>query len=273
MQQLPQSASIHAIGAFIEIYMSKEASHIFSCRERSNMLFAKRLDTGTWTSLVMPSYSLKFGCAWCEVPVGILYFTGGSNSSDVVAIDSKRDMGVLRKPSMNSERQGHASIYFQGCLYIIGGYRFDYQSECERLILGEIEWQLIESIPESCFNLSVVSSKETQCIYAIGGYQIVPLNLIQSLSVETLTWAVLPVKLPFPQEFIAAFKLDESQVFFIEGQTLFKFNFGNWNIERVKALSDNISSLHGPSYYSRGRVYCSNCNCSPKFLEVGALIK
>mmetsp|Transcript_10234 Transcript_10234/g.19994 ORF Transcript_10234/g.19994 Transcript_10234/m.19994 type:complete len:252 (+) Transcript_10234:39-794(+) len=249
----------------------KEISYFYSCCERSKFLFVLRIASGSVTCLALPSIAFNVACTWCEVPVGTIYFTGGYNTAQAVAIESTRDFAVVDKPSMNLMRHSHGAAYLAGCLYIIGGFRFDCIKPCERYIISLNRWELIDSLPESCYCMSVIAIAETKSIYALGGKKISSLNSIQRLRCSTLNWEILALKLPFQQESIAVFKLDESQVYFVQHKALYKFCISSNTIEHVKGLSDTMVSLYGPSYYNGGRLYCSNRNSAPNIYEIGEL--
>jgi hypothetical protein len=62
-------------------------------------------------------------------------------------------------------------------------------SECERYACAENRWETLPPLPRACYGASglVVESS----LYALGGYDYSFLDLVQKLSLESLTWELM----------------------------------------------------------------------------------
>eukprot|EP00359_Climacostomum_virens_P008217 CAMPEP_0204903850 /NCGR_PEP_ID=MMETSP1397-20131031/4519_1 /ASSEMBLY_ACC=CAM_ASM_000891 /TAXON_ID=49980 /ORGANISM="Climacostomum Climacostomum virens, Strain Stock W-24" /LENGTH=158 /DNA_ID=CAMNT_0052072555 /DNA_START=211 /DNA_END=684 /DNA_ORIENTATION=+ len=158
---------------------------------------------------------------------------------------------------MLRERANHAVTYHDNYLYSIGGYDSSfYLRDCERFDVTLEKWEAFEPLPRACFCSSVIALEEPRCLYALGGgIDLHGIDLIQRLKLDELRWDILELKLPDPSSYVACFKLDESQVYFVIDTNLYCFTPRANSIKSVKALSEVISSFNGPSYYSNGVLY------------------
>jgi hypothetical protein len=78
-----------------------------------------------------------------------------------------------------------------------------------------------------------------------------PLEAIQRLSLDCLTWELMQLKLPQTASCFPSFKTD-TQVILIIKETLYSFT--PLQVRAVKTLPESIS-LCNSSYYSRGTLY------------------
>jgi hypothetical protein len=61
-------------------------------------------------------------------------------------------------------------------------------------------------------------------LYALGGHdRVVELDLVQKLSLESLTWEVMQFRLPFAGFGIPCFKLRDTEVYLVVNKTLCSF--------------------------------------------------
>jgi hypothetical protein len=84
---------------------------------------------------------------------------------------------------------------------------------------------------------------------------------------EGPTWELLPLSLPQSGVCIACFKLSDTEVYFLLDKTLYSFQ----TLSPVKTLPEGKESYYGPSYYSKGRLYCSYSVGAARSIEIGGL--
>jgi hypothetical protein len=180
---------------------------IYSYEYNTEQLHRTSLDTGEHSSHQVPSYTFKGGCYWSEVPGGNLLITGGdvaySAVREVVRIDTRREFAVTHCAPMLTPRGHHAAVYHTPHLYILGGL-----NEWERYVFEENRWEALPHLPRACsFESGVVVENS---LYALGGLDDSPLDLVQKLSLESLTWELMQFRLPFAGSCIPCFKLSDT---------------------------------------------------------------
>jgi hypothetical protein len=162
----------------------------------------------------VPSYTFKLASCWSEVPGGSLLITGGGDPAvrEVVRIDTRREFAVAHCPPMLTPRRAHAAVYHTPHLYILGGWsaggwfgRSIVLSKCERYVCAENRWEALPPLPRACCELSGVMVESS--LYALGGYDGLALDLVQKLSLESLTWELMQFRLPFAGFGIPCFKM------------------------------------------------------------------
>jgi hypothetical protein len=205
------------------------------------------------------SSTFKVGCYWSEVPGGSLLITGGGNFNaerEVVRIDTRREFAVSHCPPMLTPRQAHSAVYHSQHLYVLGGWSDrEFLSECERYVCAENRWEALPSLPRACNNTSGVVVESS--LYALGGCVYSGcLDLVQKLSLESLTWELMQLRLPFAGECIPCFKLKDTEVYLVVNKTLYSFT--TIEVPPLKTLTEDIQSWRGASYYRSGTLYCSN---------------
>jgi hypothetical protein len=105
-------------------------------------------------------------------------------------------------------------------------------------------------------------------LYALGGYDgSFLLDLVQKLSLESLTWELMQLRLPFAGCGIPCFKVRETEVYLIVKSTLISFTA--FEVRTLETLPANILSEYGASYYRRGTLYCSSYKGGVQSLEIG----
>jgi hypothetical protein len=242
---------------------------IYSYTEYTDQLHRTHLVTGEHSSLQVPSYTFKEGCCWSEVPGGSLLITGGyPEVSEVVRIDTRREFAVSHCAPMFTPRRHHAAVYHTPHLYILGGWNDGNLSECERYVCAENQWEALPPLPRACNNTSGIVVENS--LYALGGCEgSTFLDLVQKLSLESLTWELMQFRLPLACRLIPCFKLRNTEVYLVVNQTLCSFT--GFEVRSLKTLTKGILSMFGASYYHRGTLYCSSCYGGVASLEIGSL--
>jgi hypothetical protein len=219
------------------------------CSNRGRLLRANLL-TGEQSSHYMPAYEFKALCKWSELPGGSLLITGGNPAvREVVKIDTLREYAVSSQPPMHTPRYNHAALYHSQYLYVLGGYNGSYLSECERYSCAESQWEVLPALPLACCDMSAVEVESS--LYALGGSTPeVFIDTIQKLSLDSLTWKLMQLKLPQAAHCFPCFKTD-TRVCLVIGDTL--YSFSPLQVKAVRTVSEVNRCLS--SYYSRGTLY------------------
>jgi hypothetical protein len=243
---------------------------IYSYKQFTDQLHRTSLVTGEHSILRVPSYTFKEGCCWSEVPGGSLLVTGGGlrGVREVVRIDTRREYAVAHCPPMLTPRREYAAVPTTPHLYILGGWNNNKLGECERFVCAENRWEALPPLPRACWGSSglVVESS----LYALGGDDGSSLlDLVQKLSLETLTWELMQFRLPLAGHCIPCFKLRDTEVYLVVKKTLCSFTA--FEVHPLKTLTKDINSWRGASYYRRGTLYCSNWNGGVLSFEIGCL--
>jgi hypothetical protein len=239
-----------------------------------DQLHRTNLVTGEQSSHQVP-YQFKDGSCWSEVPGGSLLFTGGIDeecmaTKEVVRIDALREFAVSNDTPMLTPRGCHAAVYHSQHLYILGGENTNCLSECERYVCAESRWQPLPPLPRACSEMSGVVVESS--LYALGGMEgfFTPLDLVQKLSLEGLTWELMQLRLPYAGQGIPCFKLRDTEVYLVVKNTLCLFT--GLRVHLLKTLTEGIRSYRGESYYCRGTLYCCSGAGEVHSLEIGRLV-
>jgi hypothetical protein len=246
---------------------------IYSYKKDTDQLHRTKLVTGEQSKHRVPSYRFKPFCCLSEVPGGGLLITGGENEDlsavwEVVRVDVGT-FEVFREPHMLTPRSCHAAVYHTPHLYVLGGTTGSrLLSECERYEFAENRWEELPPLPTACRGLSGVVIESS--LYALGGRSDgSPLDLVQRLSLEWLTWEVMQLRLPFADSSIPCFKLRGTEVYLVVNKTLCSFTA--LEVRPLKTLAKDIGSWYGASYYNRGTLYCTTFKGAVRSLEIGSL--
>jgi hypothetical protein len=165
---------------------------IYSYEYDTDQLHRTSLVTGEHSSRGVPSYTFMGGCCWSEVPGGSLLITGGgypNGEREVVRIDTRREFAVSDCPPMLTPRMLHAAVPHTPHLYVLGGLNDLYLNECERYACAENRWEALPPLPRASSQTSGVVVESS--LYALGGYDGSHLDLVQKLSLESLTWELM----------------------------------------------------------------------------------
>mmetsp|Transcript_32423 Transcript_32423/g.56080 ORF Transcript_32423/g.56080 Transcript_32423/m.56080 type:complete len:687 (-) Transcript_32423:118-2178(-) len=249
---------------------------IYSYRKNTKKLYRRNLNTGKVNCFDLENFTLKNACTLTECPDGSLIVIGGNYMNEVHCIYARSNV-VVQLPSLSVARFGHAAVYYDGCVYVMGGkyesyFSTTYLPDCERYHVTELRWEKIRSLKQGCYGLSAIVLQETHSIYAFGGSCYSgALDLIQKYCLKTQDWKALHLKLPTPEALIVYFKVDEAQVYFINGGVLYCFNPSTNSIMKIKPFPMKTSGLCGESFYRNGILYVGNNKKEALKLELGSL--
>jgi hypothetical protein len=246
---------------------------IYSYECDTDQLHRTSLVTGEHSSHRVPSYTFKFGSCWSEVPGGSLLITGGGTPAvrEVVRIDTHREFVFSHCAPMLPPRLAHAAVYHTPHLYILGGWNGNnYLGECERYVCAENRWEALPPLPRACCSMSGVVVENS--LYALGGYDgSSDLDLVQKLSLESLTWELMQFRLSFVGSGIPCFKLSDTEVYLVVKNTLCSLT--DLEVRPLKTLTEDIKSWFGVSYYQGGTLYCSSYEGAVHSYEIGSFSK
>jgi hypothetical protein len=223
----------------------------FCCEENTSRLHRVNLLTGERSCHYSPSYQFKLWCRWSELPGGIVLITGGGNPTvrEVEKIDTLREFAVSSLPLMHSARRSHAVLYHSQYLYVLGGGFGDRSlSECERYSCAESRWEVLPALPYACDAMSAVEVENS--VYALGGWNGGRLDTVQKLSLASLIWELMQLKLPQANFYFSCFKRD-TEVYLVIEETLYCFTPLQF---KVRTLSTRNTFCYS-SCYSRGTLY------------------
>jgi lambda repressor-like predicted transcriptional regulator len=226
-------------------------THFYCCQKGTNKLHRVDLLSGDKTYYEVPSYLFKWGCQWSDLHGRGLLITGGGNPvvREVVKIDTLREWAVSSVPPMHTARCSHAVVYHSQHLYVLGGYSEDSLRECERYVCAESRWELLPVLPVAGAALSAVELEN--CLYALGGNNGLSFSdTVQKLSVDSLTWELIQLKLPQASGWTPCFKAD-TEVYLVSGGTLYSFTPSE--VKPIKTVPQSFWCFS--SYYSRGTLY------------------
>jgi hypothetical protein len=195
---------------------------IYSYKQDPDQLHRTNAVTGEYSSHHIPSYKFKPFCCWSEVPGGSLLITGGGHPAAVREV-VKIDVGTFEvsfQPPMLSPRREHAAVYHTPHLYILGGFNLECSKKCERYACSENRWEALPPLPRACYSTSGVVVENS--LYALGGSDShgALLDLVQKLSLESLTWEIMQFRLPYACEGIPCFQLRDTEVYLVVKRTL-----------------------------------------------------
>jgi hypothetical protein len=225
----------------------------YACEYKTSRLYRTNLLTGEQICLKVPSQKFKYYCRWTELPGGNLLITGGGSLAQrkVVKIDTLRECAVSSQPPIHTARCSHAAVYHSQYLYVLGGCSYSSLRECERYVCAESRWEVLSDLPVASCAMSAVVLNNS--LYALGGSSDRgDIDTVQKLSLDSLTWELMQLKLPQAASCIPCFKVN-TQVYLVIEETLYSFT--PLQVKPIKTLTEGI--LCYSSYYSRGTLYYS----------------
>jgi hypothetical protein len=256
----------------LQFYEDTLPTFIYSYKPGTNQLHRTNLVTGEQSCTRVPSYQFKAGCCWNEVPGGSLLITGGGYRAvrEVVRIDTRREFAVCQCPPMLHVRRQHTAVYHSQHLYVLGGTKgYSSFNHCERFACAEQRWTALPSLPRACQDASGIVTKMS--LYVVGGkYRGADLDCVQELSLESLTWKLMQLRLPIVSHRVPCFKVSDTQVYLVVNKTLFALTV--LQVSYIKTLTEDIESFNGASYYCRGTLYCSSSDGPVRRQTIGSLI-
>jgi hypothetical protein len=99
--------------------------------------------------------------------------------------------------------------------------------------------------PRACYSASGVVVENS--LYALGGNDgSSDLDLVQKLSLESLTWELMQFRLTYAGFGIPCFKLRDTEVYLVVNKTLCFFTA--FEVRTLKTLTEEILSWFGVSY-------------------------
>jgi hypothetical protein len=138
-------------------------------------------------------------------------------------------------------------------------------SECERYNCEERLWEELPQLPEECSGQGAFVLDNR--LYSLGGWNYDRLlDTVQMLSLDTLTWELLQLKLPQEARYFPCFKTD-TQAYLVINKTLYCFT--PQQVKPIKKLRKCISCE--TSYYSRGTLYYESMGAKIKSLAIEEL--
>jgi hypothetical protein len=151
---------------------------------------------------------------------------------------------------------------------VLGGWNRKNLGKCERYVCAENRWEALPALPRACRCTSGVVVESS--LYTLGGYdRCLALDLVQKLSLESLTWELMQLRLPFAGSAIPCFKLRDTEVYLVVNNILCSFT--DFEVRPLKTLDEGIDSWYGASYYRRGTLYCSSTWSAVRRFEIGSL--
>lgn len=157
---------------------------------------------------------------WCQSPEGKLYCLEVKKQS-IKAVDIFRDYSLTDLAHIEIQFVRNRLAYNRNFIYIIGNNT----SKCLRFELTEKRWEDLDCLPFPCCDYGFIMLEATQCLYVFGGHSAIlqkPLDYIQRLSLESLTWDFLQIKLPFAFcGYICVFNVYKVVIHFIIDKKLF----------------------------------------------------
>jgi hypothetical protein len=212
-------------------------------------LYWTNLLTGELSCNRAPYFRFNECCCWSELPGGSLLITGGGDSRDAVMIETLREFAVCFQPPMHTARCSHAAVYHSQYLYVLAGFGGRCLRECERYVCAESRWEVLPALPVAGAAMSAVELDRS--LYALGGNaEAGYLDTVQRLSLDSLTWGLMQLKLPEACSSFPCFKTD-TQVYMVIEKTL--YSFSPLQVKPVKTVPNVIRC--DVSCYSRGTLY------------------
>jgi hypothetical protein len=225
---------------------------LYYCEYDTSKVHKCNLLTGKQTSYEVRYWPFKEGCRWSELPGGSLLITGGGFSAvkDALKIEPLREWAVSSLPPMHTARGSHAVVYHSQYLYVLGGSREWELGECERYVCAESRWEVLPPLPVAGTGMSAVVLENS--LYALGGWNDRSgcLNTVRQLSLDSLTWKLMQLKLPQAASNFSCFKTD-AQVYLVIERTLYSFT--PLEVKPIKKVEKSIGCYS--SRYSRGTLY------------------
>jgi hypothetical protein len=249
----------------------------------NNTLHRMRLTTQEPVSLPLSTFSCITPAAIRELPSGDLWFTGiGNELVETIIISSMRDFATVKKASMSVGRRMYGAVHYAGYVYVIGGKNvYCMLSSCERHNLADDTWEDLPPLTIACIGATVNVLESTCCLYALGGCidhrASQSIASIQELSLETMTWSVLSLSLPFQRFEVPCFKYkDPSKLYFIIGKGLYVLGSSpdsarDLRITQVKTLPHYMHSTNLDCYFFNGNVFFGNYGGEPVVRTIGEI--
>jgi hypothetical protein len=261
-----------------DIWVSPHPRGVYGFVSRTSNLHMMHLDTEEQTTYSVRGHNFKNYFSWCEIPQWKLVVTGGTldnvfySSATVIDPSSYFEAKVL--PPMLNARASHNSIYYRGCVYVIGGADEGWWrlNKCERYVVSLRKWEAIPSMPFACYDHSLVVLHAKKCLYVVGAQDGQEHNtMVTELNLMNLTWTKLPIVLPSTVKNAALFTTPEicDRFFMVINANLYSISPNTDDLIKVSTVSKKTQSYFGPSIYYRGKLFCNSWyDHPPGYIEV-----
>ena len=148
----------------------KPDSRLHFFKTRAKELCTIELSSANASKKKFPNNFLgKDSAPWCELPNKQLFYCGGAQGatffSESYIIDPSR-FSIVKISDMNQSRALPAVIYYNGCVYVFGGYSGKNLSSCEKYDFVAEKWMRLAEMPISRSAFSVVLYNN--CFYMTG---------------------------------------------------------------------------------------------------------
>lgn len=148
----------------------KNDSKVYFFKPRGKEMVIADLNSAVVAKKPFPkNFVLKDSGSWCELPNKRIIYCGGvqaSNFSSETYIIEPNSFSIMRLPDMSQSRALPSVIYYQGGVYVFGGYSGKNLESCEKFDLKTEKWKIIANMPlaRSAFSAIVYND----CIYMTG---------------------------------------------------------------------------------------------------------
>jgi hypothetical protein len=259
---------------------------IYSYEFDTDQLHRTDLVTGEQSSHTVPQHTFNYGCSLNELPGGSILITGGLEmsgrlvvlSKKVVLIEVQRGFAVSDKECMWYARRNHAAVHHAQYVYALGGFITSNSRSnqntwlgnlCERYVCAEDRWEVLPRMPRACQLVSAIVLADS--LFTLGGFDWMSnTDWIQRLSLDSLTWELMEVKLPTSGRGIPCFKVCDTKVLLVINKSLYSFTPLEIQLLRALNMHEDIR-CYGASLYSKGTLYCSNFQGAATRIEIGEL--
>ena len=183
--------------SFTENYLMLEAvDKVAFAIPKTNMVVEYALPDVTPHEVTLHTdVKFKSFAAWCALPSGHLFVTGGQTQKDgiqyhreTILVDTS-SKSVRPAPAMRHPRCKHGILYHKQHVYVFGGYCDEYLKNCERFSVKEQAWAPLPDMRDARDCVSAAEWKDR--IYIVGYAS----NRIEVLNLGDMTMTVLPVQL------------------------------------------------------------------------------
>lgn len=163
-------------------------------------------------------------CGFAVLPDQSVFVTGGkeskdSGAKDLVFLFYPESGQTTRLPSMINGHSSHVCLYVERAVYVLGGKNQSNNtySECEVYSIPDSLWTSIApmALSRTCASGTHYNGK----IYVFGGYQAQVDDSIESYTISTNSWQLLPLRLPEKVWQHSSCVISESQILIFGGES------------------------------------------------------
>ncbi|OMJ67178.1 hypothetical protein SteCoe_35731 [Stentor coeruleus] len=148
----------------------KNDSKVYFFKPRGKEMVIADLNSTVVSKKPFPkNFILKDSGSWCELPNKRVVYCGGVQASNFCSeaynIDPN-NFSIIKLPDMNQSRALPSVIYYQGAVYVFGGYSGKNLDSCEKFDIKIEKWKSIANMPLARSAFSAIVYNE--CIYMTG---------------------------------------------------------------------------------------------------------